>query len=191
MNDIERRTAVVDFKIEKRADEPAKIVGHAAIFDVLSDDLGGFREKIAPGAFSEAVKSDDVRALWNHNPDHILGRNRAGTLILSEDSRGLAIEIVPPDTQLARDLMVSMERGDVTQMSFAFSVKPNGSNWGQDEDGRMIRTLTNVRLFDVSPVTYPAYSQTEVAVRSLREWKESNTPDFSLQKKRLDLIEIE
>lgn len=194
MNDIERRTVTVEMKIEKRADEAPRIRGHAALFNTMSQDLGGFREQIAPGAFAEALKSDDVRALWNHNPDHVLGRNLAGTLILSEDQRGLAIEIIPPDTQLARDLMTSIERGDVSQMSFAFSVRPNGQNWGEDEEGNYVRTLTNVRLFDVSPVTYPAYTQTDVAVRSMEAWKKESeppAPDYALERRKLDLLELE
>lgn len=174
--DIERRSFTLDeIRVEKREDGSAKIVGHAAVFNQLSEDLGGFREQIAPGAFADAL-ADDVRALFNHNPDYVLGRNLSKTLRMVEDSRGLAIEIDPPDTQVARDLMVSMARGDITQMSFGFSVRPNGQNWAKDDEGRVIRTLTNVRLFDVSPVTYPAYPQTDVAVRSFTEYQESIIP---------------
>lgn len=194
MNDIERRTIGVELRVEKRDDRPPKIIGHAALFNTLSQDLGGFREQISPGAFAEAIEKDDVRALWNHNPDHVLGRSISGTLILSEDERGLAIEVNPPDTQIARDLLVSIDRGDVSQMSFAFSVKPNGQNWGKDDDGKVVRTLTSVRLFDVSPVTYPAYQQTDVAVRSLEAWTEENKPQapiFSIKRMRLDLLDTE
>lgn len=195
--DIERRTVTFDeIKIEQREDGKRMIRGHAAVFNQLSEDLGGFREQIAPGAFADAVKTDDVRALFNHNPDHILGRNLAGTLTLKEDSRGLAIEIDPPDTQIARDLMVSMERGDVTQMSFGFSVRPNGQNWAKDDSGQVVRTLTKVRLFDVSPVVYPAYPQTDVACRALREWQgaqdapapdAAGLADIAMRRRRLDL----
>jgi HK97 family phage prohead protease len=84
---------------------------------------------------------------------------------MSEDSRGLAIEIDPPDTQTVRDLViVPMERGDVSQMSFAFSVRPGGQDWAKDDEGRVVRTLKKLRLYDVSPVTYPAYPQTDVSV---------------------------
>lgn len=190
--EIERRTVTLDeLRVDRAADKPPKIVGHAAVFNQLSEDLGGFREQIAPGAFEEAIKTDDVRALWNHNPDHILGRNRSKTLSLAEDARGLFIEIEPPDTQIARDLMVSMERGDITQMSFGFSVRPNGQDWAKDDDGRVIRTLKRLRLFDVSPVTFPAYPQTDVAVRSMHEWTESLGPAepwrTALMRRRLDL----
>lgn len=190
--DIERRSFTLDeIRVEKREDGSAKIVGHAAVFNQLSEDLGGFREQIAPGAFADAL-ADDVRALFNHNPDYVLGRNLSKTLRMVEDSRGLAIEIDPPDTQVARDLMVSMARGDITQMSFGFSVRPNGQNWAKDDEGRVIRTLTKVRLFDVSPVTYPAYPQTDVAVRSFSEYQESIIqPEpwkVKLALRRLDLL---
>jgi len=196
MSDIERRAFAIDeMRIETREDGSSRILGHAAVFNQLSEDLGGFREQIAPGAFLDAIQSDDVRALWNHNPDHILGRNLAKTLMLAEDARGLAIEIVPPDTQLARDLMTSMKRGDVNQMSFGFSVRPNGQNWAKDDAGQVIRTLTKVRLYDVSPVTYPAYPQTDVAVRSLQVWKgeqearaESGLWQVRLLRRRLNLF---
>ncbi len=172
MKDKETRCFTIDgLKVETRADGKRTIHGHAAVFNSLSEDLGGFREMIAPGSFMDAIKTDDVRALFNHNPDYVLGRNMAGTLRMVEDVRGLAIEIDPPDTQVCRDLMVSMERGDISQMSFGFSVRPNGQNWGTDDEGNAIRTLTSLRLFDVSPVTYPAYTATDVAVRSLTEWK--------------------
>ena len=177
--DIERRHFLCDaLAIETRAGKDGKerrlIVGHAAVFNQLSDDLGGFREQVATGAFKEAITTDDVRALWNHNPDYVLGRNRSSTLTLAEDARGLAIEIDPPDTQWARDLLVSIDRGDVNQMSFAFSVRANGQNWGKEDDGTYVRTLTRVRLYDVSPVTYPAYPQTDVAARSLRSFQQAS-----------------
>lgn len=190
--EIERRVVTLDeLKIEKREDGTRKIVGHAAVFNQLSEDLGGFREQLAPGAFADAIKTDDVRALFNHNPDFILGRNLSGTLRLKEDSRGLAIEIDPPDTQVARDLMVSMDRGDISQMSFGFSVRPNGQNWAKDDNGQVVRTLTKVRLFDVSPVVYPAYPQTDVAMRSMVEWNKTQIPDeiwrTKIMRRRLEI----
>lgn len=190
----ERRSYSVEFRVEEREDKSPVIKGHAAVFDQLSENLGGFREQIAKGAFKDAIKEDDVRALFNHNSDHVLGRNKAGTLRMKEDSTGLAIEIDPPDTQIARDLMISIERGDIDQMSFGFSVKPNGENIGEDDEGNMIRTLTDVRLFDVSPVTYPAYPQTDVAMRSINKYlseHEVEPPvDLDVLRKKLDIIEL-
>jgi HK97 family phage prohead protease len=143
-----------------------KIEGYAAVFNELSEDLGGFREKIALGAFSNSIRIDDVRGLWNHNADFPLGRTKAGTLTLEEDKRGLRFVIDPPDTQYANDLLVSIERGDVDQMSFGFrTVKDHWEMEGDD----VVRTLIEVKLFDVSPVTYPAYPQTSAAVRSKLE----------------------
>lgn len=196
MKNRETRSFALDqITVEQRADGKRIIRGHAAVFNQLSEDLGGFREQIAAGAFADAIKGDDVRALFNHNPDLILGRNLAGTLKLSEDARGLAIELDPPDTQAGRDLIVSMERGDVTQMSFGFSVRPNGQNWGKDDAGQVVRTITRVRLFDVSPVVFPAYPQTDVAVRELRDWQAAQSPQIDaaglaaldIQRRRLEL----
>lgn len=181
--EIETRAfPVIELRVSRSEGEPPKIKGHAAVFDKLSEDLGGFREKIAPGAFARTIGKADVRALFNHDANYILGRNKAGTLILAEDQKGLAIDITPPDTSVARDLMVSIDRGDIDQMSFAFRVHgKKGEQWqvdGQDVpmeklwdkmyDGKkhdIVRTLLDVDLFDVSPVTYPAYPQTDVKIR--------------------------
>ena len=167
--EIERRTFELDdIEIRSEDGEKPKMKGHAAIFNKLSEDLGGFREQITPGAFARTIKSADIRALFNHDPNYVLGRNKSGTLVLEEDEKGLAIEIDPPDTSYARDLMVSIERGDITQMSFAFMVHgKKGEEWINEEGKASIRILKDVDLFDVSPVTYPAYPQTDVKVRSV------------------------
>jgi HK97 family phage prohead protease len=185
----EIRTFHVDgLKVETRSEEDTSEVirGYAAVFDSLSQDLGGFREKIAPGAFAETIKNSDVRALWNHDANYVLGRNGAGTLRLFEDKKGLGIEIDPPETTFAKDLMISMRRGDVTQMSFGFYVKDE--QW-EKIDGENVRTLRKVELFDVSPVTYPAYTNTEVAVRSLESWKKTEDKPVrqTLRRHRLNL----
>lgn len=153
-------------RVERRADDKGPVIrGYAAVFNQMSEDLGWFIEEIKPGAFSKTIKEDDIRALWNHDSNHVLGRNVAGTLALSEDERGLLCEITPPAAQWATDLTVSIERGDVSQMSFGFYAR--GEEWRREND-KNVRTLTDVVLFDVSPVTFPAYPQTEVGMRSLR-----------------------
>jgi len=149
-------------------DQKPRLIGHAAVFNQLSDDLGGFREQIAPGAFAETIKTADIRALWNHDPNFVLGRTKSRTLALEEDHVGLKIETHPPDTQFARDLMKSIDRGDVDQMSIGFRVMPQGDEWKM-EDGGLIRTLRNLALYDVSPVTFPAYPQTDVSIRARAE----------------------
>lgn len=173
---IERRIFDASVRIETRAEGQRVIVGHAAVFNSMSVDLGGFREIVAPGAFAQSIVEDDVRALFNHAPDHILGRNRAGTLRLSEDARGLAFEIDLPNTQLARDLAESIGRGDISGNSFGFQTLED--RWERGEGGE-IRTLVRVRLFDVSPVTFPAYPQTDVAMRSLEAWRADQKPVVS------------
>ena len=141
-----------------------RIEGYAALFDVLSVPLWGFRERIHRGAFSKTIKEADIRALWNHNPDYVLGRRKADTLRLAEDRDGLRFEIFPPPSQWARDFMVSIERGDVDQMSFSFNAIRE--SWST-ENGETVRTLEEVALSDISPVTFPAYPQTVVGLRSV------------------------
>ena len=148
--------------------EPPTLRGYAARFNSLSDDLGGFRERIAPGAFTKALQEDhDVRFLFNHNPDAILGRTTSGTLKLSQDDKGLAFECVLPETQTARDVWSSVSRRDIDQCSFAFSSPED--DWDEDEDERgkrfIRRTLRSMNLHDVSCVTYPAYKDTSVNAR--------------------------
>ncbi|POP53072.1 HK97 family phage prohead protease [Zhongshania marina] len=172
-NKTEERVFSSSLKIEQRAEGDNKvpmIVGYAAVFDSLSENLGGFREQIAVGAF-DGVLGDDVRCAFNHDPSMILGRTVSGTLRISVDGTGLRYECDPPDTQVARDLMVSLERKDVDQSSFRFTVDED--SWDEDDDGRVVRTIKKFkRLIDVSPVTYPAYPDTSVAQRSLDEWRD-------------------
>jgi len=158
------------------------IVGYAAVFNSLSEDMGGWRERIIPGAFTRALKEDDIRCLRNHNSDYVLGRNRskpAATLILIEDERGLKVDDVPPNAQWAMDYMESIDRGDVDKMSFGFMVRyyPDGTRGVRwiEENGMEIRELLDVELFDVSPVTFPAYPDTEVGLRSLEEHRKAKT----------------
>ena len=169
---------------EGEDDEGKKIRGHAAVFDKLSQDLGGFKEIIHSGSFLATIKKDDIRALFNHDSNLILGRNKAGTLTITEDNEGLYYEVEPPDTTYANDLMVSIERGDVTQGSFAFNIAgKSGETWevdgkkvdmGEafmamwgDEKKQVVRHVWKARLYDVSPVTYPAYTETDVKIRSI------------------------
>ncbi|HJT63090.1 MAG TPA: HK97 family phage prohead protease [Burkholderiales bacterium] len=164
--DLERRTFTADaMRVETRAEGGARLMGHAAVFNQTVKIGRWFRERIAPGAFRRAIAEDDVRALFNHDEDWVLGRNRAGTLRLSEDAVGLAIDISPPDTQLVRDLVLApVARGDVSQMSFGF--KMMREEWDESEE-IPLRTLLEVELFDVSPVTFPAFPTTDVALRTL------------------------
>ena len=147
--------------VEYRAEEGKRIIeGHAAVFDAPAE-IYGFTEVIRKGAFLDSIGRDDVRCLLNHDANYVLGRTKSGTLKLSEDKIGLKIENDPPNTQWANDLIISMERGDIDQMSFGFTVE--NEKWST-KDGKEIREILKANLFDVSPVTYPAYKETDVQV---------------------------
>jgi HK97 family phage prohead protease len=157
------------------------LTGHPAVFGVDTaigpPDDPFWLEQVSPGAFRNAIAHDDVRALFNHDENWVLGRNRAGTLRLSEDATGLACEIMLPDTSQANDLLKMIERRDVTQMSFAFSVRPGGQVWEDLPDGRVRRTLRDLQLFDVSPVSFAAYPTTDVAIKEARAAGLLSNPD--------------
>jgi HK97 family phage prohead protease len=163
---MERRFFQTEIRAEVEGDgsQAPQLNGYAAVFDQLSVLLYGmFREKIDRGAFAASL-TDDVRALWNHDTNLPLGRTKAGTLRMAEDAHGLRVEIDVPNTQAGRDALESIGRGDVDQMSFGFEVLEDA--WDQDASGMLIRTLRKVKLFDVSPVTFPAYQGTEVSARA-------------------------
>lgn len=164
---LERRFFPMELRVEGDDEEDGapRINGYAAVFNALSEPLMGFREQIEPGAFGKTLRGKpDIRAFWNHNPQYVLGRTAAGTLSLAEDEHGLAVEIDPPETQWARDLLVSLKRGDVSQMSFGFV--PVKDSWSGDGDDT-VRTLHEVRLLEVSIVSMPAYPQTSVQARAV------------------------
>ncbi len=161
-------------EVRSKADGTPQITGYAAVFnqpsEIIDDWLGGFIEYCAPGCFTKTLADGaDVRALFNHDPNFVLGRTRSGTLACSEDAHGLHYDISPPNTQWARDLMETMRRGDVSQSSFAFRTVRDrwGTTPGPDGEAMDTRTLLECQLYDVSPVAYPAYPQTDSAVRSL------------------------
>ena len=107
--EMERRSfEVQELRISGDDEDNEKIEGYAAVFDQLSEEMWGFREKISPGAFEGTIGEDDIRALWNHDPNYPLGRNRAGTLELEEDDKGLRVQILPPETSYASDLVESI-----------------------------------------------------------------------------------
>jgi HK97 family phage prohead protease len=140
------------------------IRGYAAKYNVLSELMWDFRETILPGAFDGRLE-DDVRALFNHDPNLILGRSIAGTLRLTLDDVGLFYEVDLPDTDTAEALACAIDRGDVTQSSFAFTVEE--AAWIENEDGTWLREIRKIsQLFDVSPVTYPAYPDATCDMRS-------------------------
>lgn len=186
----ERESRFLPGRIELRAaaegEEPKKVFGYAAVFNSRSENLGSassqFFETIEPGAFDDVLK-DDVRALFNHDPNAILARskNGEGSLSLGIDDVGLWYEFEAPDTQHGRDLITSLKRKDVDQSSFSFTVSKEGQEWEESNDGEVTaytRTIKKVsRLYDVSPVTYPAYPDATVALRSLADFQKAHAPE--------------
>lgn len=196
----EIRTFQTTFEVREAGEgEKGRVIaGFAARFDEPSEPIMGmFYERIAPGAFSGALRKSDPRALFNHDPNMILGRKSAGTLRLRELPEGLHYEVDLPDTQCARDLAVSAGRGDIKESSFGFSVAEE--KWEDPKDSRGLPTRIIVRvdkLYDVSPVTYPAYPTTTSEARGAQEVfagykpQEPNKPDYSKYERQLKLLEM-
>jgi len=183
---MEARKFKADFEIKEEGGEVKKIIGYAAITDSEAPEVMGFIEKIQPGAFEDAIRNSDVRALFNHDNNYILGRKSAGTLTLIEDDRGLFYEIDPPDTSYANDLIESLSRGDIDDSSFGFTVAEE--RW--DDSGEIpVRTILKVKeLFDVGPVTRGWYPQSESGLKSkeevLREFRQANQNDIKSELER-------
>ena len=174
VSEIERRYAPMALRADG---DSRRIRGHAIVFNSkslkLGGMLGGFREIIRPEAVDRTLREAlDVRALVDHDSAKIIGRTRAGTLALRKDARGLAVDIDPPDTTSGRDILESIRRGDVSGMSFAFRVLED--DW-HVEDGEDVREVVDMTISEVSVVTFPAYTDTDVqmAKRSLEAFKAS------------------
>lgn len=163
---FERRLVDVQCELRKAADGRPVLEGYAAVFGKRSQDLGGFTETVNRKAFNKTLGDGaDVRALLNHDPNFVLGRSTSGTLRLSPDSKGLHYEVDLGDQTYARDLAITLERGDINQSSFGFRTVKD--EWTEDQENREIRReLLEVRLLDVSPVTYPAYPDATSGISS-------------------------
>jgi uncharacterized protein len=196
---MEKRFQLTEVRAVKNGDKRT-IAGYAARYNVLSGDLGGFRERIASGAFKRILATNpDVVCLFNHSDSAVLGRTTAGTLRLSEDSRGLKFECDLPATSAGRDTYESVQRGDLNGCSFAFMVDDARmcdykEEEIDDEEGgirgivnratrAIIRTIRDfAHLIDVSVVTHPAYPQTSVDARHLLVGAEARSRVASLKK---------
>tara|TARA_S200002703_G_C3778916_1_gene239978 strand:+ start:664 stop:1311 length:648 start_codon:yes stop_codon:yes gene_type:complete len=166
MKNVERR--YMSFTEFRAVDDGEKLRGHFATYS-QPYSLGMFDEQIAPDAFDD-VWNDDVRALFNHDQNFPIGRTKSGTLKLSNDDTGPIAEIDLPES--ATMLREAIERGDVDQMSFGFTVAEDSWQVSDEQTGRELRTITKIgRLFDVSPVTFPANPNTDIALRSLEEFR--------------------
>lgn len=173
MNKLETRSFEVEIRAEKKDNDAGTISGYAAVFEKMSEELGiytKFREKIAKGAFADSI-GDDIRALWSHDSNQVLGRTKNGTLTLKEDDIGLAFTLSLPDTATGRDAFALISRGDVSGMSFGFV--PEDDEWLISPDGdSAIRTIKKAKLYEISPTAFPAYPQTTVNTRDLKSLEE-------------------
>lgn len=168
-NKIESRAYGRELRIFTDDTGNKTLTGYFAVYNSLSEDLGGFVEQIAPGAFDQSLKDQpDVLALYHHDYRDVLGRTTSGTLTLQTDDKGLRFALKLPNTTVGNDVAVLVERGDIHGCSFGFYVPDNGDTWGTTADGTPLRTLLKVVLIEGTITPVPAYPDTSVAVRSAR-----------------------
>lgn len=161
MSEFEVRTIPVEIRAQEGEDGRRVIEGRAIVYNAWSEDLGGFRERLANGS---AKLEDDLLALFDHDTSMVLGRTTAGTLEARDDGAGVIMLAYPPDTTWANDLLVSMDRGDIRQMSFRLRV--NDDTWEIGADGLPERTILDMDVSELSVVSMPAYPQTSANARS-------------------------
>ena len=189
---VQKETRSMSEKIELRShdDEENYIEGYALKFGTESEDLGGFIETIERDALKDTDFSD-VRALFNHNADHIIARSSADTLKLEVDDVGLKFKARIPNTTYGRDLLENLRNGNVNQCSFGFRLAEKGDSFKFDEARKIYkRTLKNIKeILDVSVVTYPAYKDSHVApaLRSIEKLKSEELRKHEAEQLRLEL----
>jgi HK97 family phage prohead protease len=194
---MERQTRVLETPIEVRSEgKTLRISGYAAVYNRETVIAGLFRERIAPGAFASALDgTDDVRALFNHDPSLLLGRTKSGTLTLTDDKVGLRYSIVlDPDDPDSQRVHAKIKRGDVDGSSFGFSVASDDDMEWDDAPTRKgllpLVTLRKVTTYDVSPVTFPAYPQTSVSARSRGEALRADIEAFQKRMAAMSVSEL-
>lgn len=191
----ERRFFAQPLKVEVREGKESRTIsGYAAVFNKDSEDFGGWVERIDPKAFDD-VLNDDAVALFNHDPNLILARNKVN-LTLSIDEIGLKYSFDAPNTTAGNDLLENIRLGNIKQSSFAFTASSTKWDDPADKNQKSIRTIMKVeRLYDVSPVTYPAYPDTTVASRSLKSKLESDEKEtkahlVNIMKRKHELFQL-
>lgn len=185
--------------LEVRAEDGGApvIAGRGIPYGEWSEDLGGFRERLLPGTFRASMADDDIRALFNHDANIVLGRKANGTLRLSENERGVFYEVdVNPEDADAMSAVARIKRGDITGNSFGFFIEGRDDQEWEERDGMMWRTIKRARMRELGPQTFPAYPQSDVAVRSTRavleeaeEWLKQRGKSVELVRHYLELEE--
>lgn len=190
--EIERRCLTAEeapeceLQIETRASGREAIRGLAIPYNRLSLDLGGFRERILPGAFDKILNRQrgrgEILSYYNHNSDMLLGRESAGTLEIIADDRGISYVVEPPDTSAGRDVLALVRSRNLKGSSFAFTVnQKGGERFTNDENGKAIREIVEASgLYEVGPVNVPAYGSATSAVvaqRSYAAWIAAQAED--------------
>lgn len=173
--EMEYRIVPAELRVDQGAEDFRPVIrGYAVVFGSLSENLGGFRERIRPEAVRRTLEEKvDVRALVDHDAAKIMGRRSVGTLRLKADGKGLRVEIDPPNTTYARDIIENIRRGDVSGMSFAMPHSKTVDKWDRLDDGMPVRDVLDTLIREVSLVTFPAYTATvaEVTRRSLQAFQ--------------------
>lgn len=163
---IESLVQPVEIRTEVSEGESRRIIrGSAVVYNQLSEELGGFREQFLPGSLSKTIRESNIKSVWNHNDQYVLGSLKTGTLRLVDTEESLDFEADLPDTSWADDLAVSINRGDIDQMSFRFRTIKD--NWRREARGEIVRDIHEAQLVEISPVAFPAYPQTAVSLRGL------------------------
>jgi HK97 family phage prohead protease len=159
-------------EVRKSEDGTHTISGYAVKWEMKSETMGywtRFKEQFKKGAFSESLTNDDQRALWSHDTSQVLGRTKNGTLRLSEDDVGLKFELDLPNTTLGNDAFETIKRGDVDGVSFGFSMQKQ--EWDESDPDNILRSVVQARLFEISPVAFPAYPDSVVSARGYDPYK--------------------
>lgn len=169
------------------------ITGYAVKWEMKSHKMGywtRFREQFKKGSFTESLNKEDQRALWSHDTSKVLGRTKNGTLRLYEDDIGLRFELDLPNTTLGNDAYETIKRGDVDGVSFGFSMRKQ--EWDEADPDNIVRTITQADLFEISPVGFPAYPDSQVSARSEDPYKayldEKNETELEERRQRLILL---
>jgi HK97 family phage prohead protease len=184
---IEQRFLKLPLEV-READGKKRIAGRGVPYGEPSSDMG-FTEVIEAGAFDESLREGVVKMLWAHDHAKVLGSTKNRTLILEPKADGIYFDDELPDTQDGRDAKTLIDRGDVDGVSFGFYVAED--SWNDRDKNNIIRTVKRGTLVEISPVAFPAYPQTQVSLRSLYEQRQKDKADYSAEKRKLQLMEVE